>query len=221
MREPLSFVPTLSLPPTCGPEWARYLSLSFLGGYGGVGHIISPDPLEGVASQEITRPLPGHVWATHKVKRLKRTEAPESLSLWLDIPVGLDHPSLTTLNDAQKVAPIRRVVLQRTAPEPLARLDQSLSSLTEIFGADKLWLDADSLGGDAVSYLLWHHPELNIQGHQALEHLLGLARVLERRIVVRDFSGRPSKALAPLPTYAVPELPRGRSRDMPIHGGIV
>lgn len=200
MTQALIWMPVLDVANIPGPffDWAAD---RFLKQHGGVGHIIA-DHIGPWPSFEVVKPtLDGH-WYCRRIQTVTKKAKPQDITIELLVPQGAEDPALVLLDKVQKAGPIRRLVVKRPTGLSLARCQVSLQTLSETI-TPELWLDVDSFGWDAVSFLCAGTPRFQISGvaDYDLSQLSHLAALLERPLFMSDLSDRRPRPILGLPEY--------------------
>ena len=129
---------------------------------------------------------------------------------------GADDPALKRLEAAKAAGPLRRVVLIRPPASPLARLTVSIGTLDDMVDAP-FWLDLQSFGWTALTYLLAWNPRLqaaNVPDHQVW-HLARLGEELGRPVVLDDLSGQPAQPFKDLVRFDEAKVPAKTFKSLP------
>lgn len=177
----------------------------FLRGHGGIGHVVADRPGPW-GSLEITNSQSGRDWyCTIQAKPPKipaKKNSPGAISVDMLLPQGAQDPILDYLDQLKRLAPLRRLIIQRPKNFTIARAQMSLRTLYDALSVP-IWLDLQSFGWDAVSFLCAADPALQISGvpdHEAFI-LARLAEIVERPLVLSDLSSQNARTVNPLPRY--------------------
>ncbi len=177
----------------------------FVRRHGGIGHIVAerPGPWD---SLEITNSQPGYDWycaiQAKPPKIPAKKNSPGAISVNMMLPQGAQDPILDYLDRLQRLAPIRRLIIRRPQNFTIARAQMGLRTLYDALSAP-IWLNLQSFGWDAVSFLCAADPAFQISGvpdHEVFI-LARLAEMVERPLVLADLSSKKARPINPLPRY--------------------
>ncbi len=209
MSGPLCWLPTLDL-SRVDASFAPWLAHRFLASHGGRGHIIATTPGPW-PSQEVLQPANGGQWYCRGLTKVPKRAKPAGITAEISVPSGVDDPALGVLNHALETGPLVRLVARRPQGMTLHRAEMSLKTLLDTV-IDTIWLDQSSFGWNALSWLLASDPRFQPASIAAQDvwRLTQLAEQLDRRLVLRDFSGKPDVDLPGLDHFN-PETPSPRA----------
>lgn len=217
MNEPLLWMPTLdaSVLPSAFQEWHIR---RFLKRHAGYGHILTSTSGPWASMESLTPQKGGH-WYCRTWVKIPAREKPLDATVELNVPLGIQDPALDLLNRVMEILPVRRLVLTRPSTLPLDRVLPSLHTLLESITAS-IWLDRESFGWDAVSYLAAWNPRLHIAGigDEELAALTRLAEMLDRPVALSDFGHDQPHLLQPAFAHAVSQDPPRALNSLPLGG---
>lgn len=198
MSRALYWMPQCDVSPF--PEAFRaWYGHRFLAAHGQRGHILTPSA-EAWSSSETLVPIKGQVWYVRQWQKVTARSKPRAVTVEIPVPQGVTDPGLALLSRAQESYPLNRIVLTRPQNLTLDRMETSIATLLESLSAI-VWLDGESFGADAASYLLVKYPSLQVS--RVSEEWLGrIGEIADRPLYLFDYS-----EAAPVPIPRPPHFP--------------
>lgn len=174
----------------------------FLRAHGQRGHILTPSN-EPWPSSETLVPVKGQVWYARQWQKVPARIKPSAVTVEVPVPQGVSDAGLALLSCAQESFALRRIVLTRPQNLTLERLETSVATLLESLGV-AIWIDGQSFGSDAASYLLARYPSLQVTGIS--EEWLGrMAEIADRPLYLFDYSDAEPVPIARPPRFPILE----------------